>query len=45
MQILTFIVSLIKAFIVGTGVEEKNALITNIRFHYILLKRVISKNA
>jgi GT2 family glycosyltransferase len=45
MKILTFIVSLIKAFIVGTAAEEKHALITTIRFHYILLKKVISRNA
>lgn len=45
MQILTFIISLMKAYIVGTVMEEKNALITNIRSRYVLLKKLISKNA
>lgn len=45
MQILTFIISLMKAYMVGTVVEEKNALITKIRFQYVLLKKLISKNA
>lgn len=44
-QILTVIVSLVKAFMIGAAAEEKHALMTTIRFHCILLKKMICKNA